>query len=123
MYAIRSYYATEFWLRTGRCGCRFLYVITSYSIHYTKLYDDSRSYVVQKGDTIYFNGKRNFRIQNIYDGVSELLCRITSYNVCYTKLLRFSISLISSKIFCMASAKWSNSTIDSLSVGSIINVP
>jgi len=35
---------------------------------------DSRSYVVQKGDTIYFNGKRNFRIQNIYDGVSELLC-------------------------------------------------
>ena len=35
---------------------------------------DNKSYVVQPGDTIYFNGKRNFRIQNIYKGNSELLC-------------------------------------------------
>lgn len=35
---------------------------------------DNKSYVVQKGDTMYFNAKRNFRIQNIYQGVSELIC-------------------------------------------------
>jgi mannose-6-phosphate isomerase-like protein (cupin superfamily) len=35
---------------------------------------DNKSYVVQKGDTLYFNAKRNFRIQNIYKGTSELIC-------------------------------------------------
>ncbi|MBN2766142.1 MAG: helix-turn-helix transcriptional regulator [Paludibacteraceae bacterium] len=35
---------------------------------------DNKSYVVQQGDTMYFNSKRNFRIQNIFKGESELLC-------------------------------------------------
>ncbi|MFT3752158.1 MAG: XRE family transcriptional regulator [Paludibacter sp.] len=35
---------------------------------------DNKSYVVQAGDSIYFNTKRNFRFENIYDGISELLC-------------------------------------------------
>ncbi|MBP1676758.1 MAG: MerR family transcriptional regulator [Bacteroidetes bacterium] len=35
---------------------------------------DNRSYVILPGDTIYFNGKRNFRIQNIIQDISELLC-------------------------------------------------
>jgi len=35
---------------------------------------DNKSYVVLPGDTIYFNSKRNFRIQNIYSGESKLLC-------------------------------------------------
>lgn len=34
---------------------------------------DNRSYVVQQGDTIYFNGKRNFRLQNIYREESEFI--------------------------------------------------
>ena len=35
---------------------------------------DNKSYVVQQGDSIYFNGKRNFRMQNIFLGTSELIC-------------------------------------------------
>jgi transcriptional regulator with XRE-family HTH domain len=35
---------------------------------------DNKSFVVLPGDTIYFNGKRNFRIQNIFNGTSQLLC-------------------------------------------------
>lgn len=35
---------------------------------------DNKSYVIQAGDSIYFNTKRNFRFENIYDGVSEVLC-------------------------------------------------
>jgi len=35
---------------------------------------DNKSFVVLPGDTIYFNGKRNFRIQNIFKGDSQLLC-------------------------------------------------
>ncbi len=41
---------------------------------------DSKSFVVQAGDTIYFNSKRNFRLQNIFSGVSELLCVSLSSN-------------------------------------------
>ena len=44
-------------------------VITSYSIHYTKLYEVGRDSPILQGD------------------------RITSYNVCYTKLLRFHIEV------------------------------
>ena len=48
-------------------------VITSYSIHYTKLYDE-------------YNSGRNYP-----SGTSNRsVARITSYNVCYTKLLRKS---------------------------------
>ncbi|MBV5343779.1 cupin domain-containing protein, partial [bacterium] len=39
---------------------------------------DNKSFVVLPGDTIYFNGKRNFRIQNIYNGESQLLCTAIS---------------------------------------------
>ncbi len=35
---------------------------------------DNKSYVVQQGDSIYFNAKRNFRMQNIFSGQSELIC-------------------------------------------------
>lgn len=37
---------------------------------------DNVSYVIQAGDSIYFNTKRNFRFENIDDGISELLCVI-----------------------------------------------
>ena len=47
-------------------------VITSYSIHYTKLYDSSESHTA-----LLKEGQQVFRED-----------RITSYNVCYTKLLR-----------------------------------
>jgi transcriptional regulator with XRE-family HTH domain len=35
---------------------------------------DSKSYVIQPGDSIYFSTKRNFRFENLFDGPSELLC-------------------------------------------------
>ena len=35
---------------------------------------DNKSYIVQKGDTLYFDTKRNFRFQNISENKSELLC-------------------------------------------------
>lgn len=35
---------------------------------------DNKSYVVQQGDSIYFNAKRNFRMHNIILGASELIC-------------------------------------------------
>ena len=72
----------------GRTGT--LTVITSYSIHYTKLYESwldgawtfavkNKSHCVGPG----LNG--NSRILNVRDAT---YFRITSYNVCYTKLLR-----------------------------------
>ncbi len=39
---------------------------------------DNKSFVVQPGDSVYFNGKRNFRIQNIFKGESQLLCTAIS---------------------------------------------
>ena len=53
-------------------------VITSYSIHYTKLYD--HIYGGTQDDSTVF-------------GPAEEYTRITSYNVCYTKLLRVQYSL------------------------------
>lgn len=35
---------------------------------------DNVSYVVQEGDSVYFNTKRNFQFKNTHTGVSELLC-------------------------------------------------
>ena len=68
-------------------------VITSYSIHYTKLYE--------VGDTVAFrNSNESYTVialdvfdnNKLYalgeDGVKHTFIRITSYNVCYTKLLR-----------------------------------
>lgn len=34
---------------------------------------DNKTYVVQVGDTIYFNARRNFRLENIATGTSEML--------------------------------------------------
>jgi transcriptional regulator with XRE-family HTH domain len=35
---------------------------------------DNKSYVIQKGDSIYFNTRRNFKFENLQDGISEILC-------------------------------------------------
>lgn len=34
---------------------------------------DNKSYVVQQGDTVYFNTRRNFRFENIGNSVSEMI--------------------------------------------------
>ena len=66
---------------------RSVSVITSYSIHYTKLYDqgvcqypDSLDQVIEKLPL------QRHRRPRLAGGVAFF--RITSYNVCYTKLLR-----------------------------------
>ena len=86
-------------------------VITSYSIHYTKLYEiflpfyarlvDSAQEFVEvdflKGQTIRL-GERRFEVSILttklpgsdVDAYFVHCPRITSYNVCYTKLLRIS---------------------------------
>ena len=35
---------------------------------------DNKSYVIQSGDSIYYNTRRNFRFENLNDGISEILC-------------------------------------------------
>ena len=62
-------------------------VITSYSIHYTKLYDIGKT-LYELSDVV---PKEYADIYTKKD--EELFNRITSYNVCYTKLLRFSSSI------------------------------
>ena len=60
---------------------RTMNVITSYSIHYTKLYDGSMLLFLLW----------DFGFENIWANILKTgwwLIRITSYNVCYTKLLR-----------------------------------
>ena len=61
------------------------YVITSYSIHYTKLYERTKSDFPELPvePNIFELDPSDMPIMNIN--------RITSYNVCYTKLLRFFI--------------------------------
>ncbi len=34
---------------------------------------DLKSYVVQQGDTVYFDTRRNYRFENIYNGISEMI--------------------------------------------------
>ena len=86
------------------------HVITSYSIHYTKLYD--------KHYTADLYIKSNFEFQNIPKIIKQqemddgrkfkdyfkenVTYRITSYNVCYTKLLRSS-NLFESILFRIGS--------------------
>lgn len=41
---------------------------------------DNRSYVIQPGDSIYFNAKRNFRLENLLSDKSLLLCVATTKN-------------------------------------------
>ena len=83
---------------TGAAFC--ICVITSYSIHYTKLYDLTRP--LNAATPIYAGegyrdpplevetwcsvAQQGFRVSRLALGT-----RITSYNVCYTKLLRMSI--------------------------------
>ena len=86
-------------------------VITSYSIHYTKLYDffaqehqaalgvEQDRHVVELADRAQFEQRvdpfgppgvvdERADLADLIAQFLELLLRITSYNVCYTKLLR-----------------------------------
>ena len=75
----------------------FVIVITSYSIHYTKLYEKEYQQKLYDQEL----AKENATVSTLVakPGNSEhhsgyavdlALYRITSYNVCYTKLLRAS---------------------------------
>ena len=85
-------------------GLTWELVITSYSIHYTKLYDILTGFHglhvtlgtlmlliillrVLKG---HFDSRHHFGFEGVawYWHFVDVVCRITSYNVCYTKLLR-----------------------------------
>ena len=87
-------------------------VITSYSIHYTKLYDMpladfgfaiGGSHVAQQTYKIaklnccsntYTYYKLQRPLKYLQSGDDKLVHRITSYNVCYTKLLRLIMALV-----------------------------
>ena len=94
-----------------RAGCRFFGgypitpVITSYSIHYTKLYDDQHVAVgkLEAGHALFRHDQQilvhpdeipalaDLEGADLVIGVldhADAEARITSYNVCYTKLLR-----------------------------------
>ena len=84
-------------------------VITSYSIHYTKLYDDiaedglifhGRHVVVGDDMEVAGRGDEDVRlgVGFVPVDVGPKQRRITSYNVCYTKLLRIAISKINSQL-------------------------
>ena len=60
-------------------------VITSYSIHYTKLYDWHEQKLQLKINNFFI---RIPFIHFKFISIFKKLFRITSYNVCYTKLLR-----------------------------------
>ena len=82
------------------------FVITSYSIHYTKLYDftaaenmphwgrqlnviNPMSYFIRVIRMVLLKGSGFSDIRHELLAISVYaVCRITSYNVCYTKLLR-----------------------------------
>ena len=104
MYAIRSYYDVNGLRRTRpiernnrslslRVRCARCCVITSYSIHYTKLYDTRNTMAVNRGMQDR-EVERTPKSRLSSDRRLQLACvkseslRITSYNVCYTKLLR-----------------------------------
>ena len=82
------------WVTLGNTlsGVVFMGVITSYSIHYTKLYDNGipRFLDVGQCNDAYSAIQLALALAEEFGcGVNELpLSRITSYNVCYTKLLR-----------------------------------
>ena len=84
-------------------------VITSYSIHYTKLYDPGYKPEIENGKGILripadkvgeqtWKGtmvvvgpdgqNREYPLEHTYRVAEPNVVRITSYNVCYTKLLR-----------------------------------
>ena len=61
-------------------------VITSYSIHYTKLYDLNRDIDFFVCDVT--QDEQRVVVEEYFDNLGLYMIRITSYNVCYTKLLR-----------------------------------
>ena len=80
-----------------------LFVITSYSIHYTKLYEDTVGTLIglsARADLLDEKGNLpDIEKPMLADALSTVVApllgttttgayRITSYNVCYTKLLR-----------------------------------
>ena len=76
-------------------------VITSYSIHYTKLYDSAEGMNGTISELLAQNAMPSTTEQQIetlnkeYGGMDALggpKLRITSYNVCYTKLLREALA-------------------------------
>ena len=85
----------------ARSTCRC--VITSYSIHYTKLYEPM-AVIGSDGFGFAPDGDRYFKIPQV--GIVEIdddVDRITSYNVCYTKLLR-----LRSKPAATSNPAWAN---------------
>ena len=74
-------------------------VITSYSIHYTKLYDNHERTRADLSSVIrdvvrLLRPEAQHRRVRLQAEVEESCCRITSYNVCYTKLLRLLLDCI-----------------------------
>ena len=67
----------------------FINVITSYSIHYTKLYDYRKKAIQYHPDKNPDDKASEEKFKEAAEAY-EVLSRITSYNVCYTKLLRKS---------------------------------
>ena len=64
-------------------------VITSYSIHYTKLYEFPSPDSTLNPPSFPLLYPDSSMLLTIFPVVSDsVCCRITSYNVCYTKLLR-----------------------------------
>ena len=86
------------WLKSASFAFPGAFVITSYSIHYTKLYDERRQHrpvnievlgTFQKGGIPpNANRKPTETAVILYTSGTTGRSRITSYNVCYTKLLR-----------------------------------
>ena len=79
--------------------CETVLVITSYSIHYTKLYDGAAISVEReealgkcRGTAVLVEQREVRHSQHRQPSCLSVACpiidRITSYNVCYTKLLR-----------------------------------
>ena len=66
------------------------YVITSYSIHYTKLYENRCGAICPVPIRTCYRSCKHRSNLRCPPGCINRRPRITSYNVCYTKLLRFS---------------------------------
>ena len=69
-------------------------VITSYSIHYTKLYEKQLRKLIMKIKTnsLEPGEPKDIEGSTLYDMYKAFATpRITSYNVCYTKLLRLDV--------------------------------